>query len=392
MQGQLVEHCWVAALQHWSARQSALVLQHGAHALPWQHLPAPQSLSEQHALAPMHAPLQHCSPAPHCAFEVHAQAPHCCVVGLQHWVAVQSAPERHPATQVLPLQTGSLAGQSPLPQQSPRAHTDPQHFDPAPHCASVEHGQLDVEHLLVAVSQHWVATQSAAVRHPATHWFFVQTGVSPLQSALLQQSPAEQVPPQHFCPLPHWASVVHWQLWVPHCRVTVLQHWSARQSVFEWQHAAQEPFVQHSDDGQSESAQHAASVHEPPQHFSWPGHWASVVHAQLCEPQVWVVTSQHWVATQSAFEQQLPGTHWRTAADPSGEGMLPSGPPAAPSGVVPGCPSAPTVPSVTPPSVPPCTGLLPLEHAVSQHARSTDARAAQTPVRPIRTARSSSGR
>jgi hypothetical protein len=389
VQGQSMEHFSVAVLQHWSATQSALVLQHGTQALPWQHLPGPHWASVQHALAERHDPLQHCCPVPHCASVVQAHAPHCSVVGLQHSVAVQSAPDRHPGAQVLLLQMGSAVGQSPFPQQFPRTHAEPQHLDPAPHCASVAQGQLAVVHWLVVGSQHWSATQSAAERHPATHRFLVQMGVLPAQSALLQQSPVAQVPPQHFCPLPHWASVVHWQFCVPHCWVTVLQHWSARQSVFEWQQEAQEPLVQQSVDGQSESAQHAASVHEPPQHFWPPGHWASVVQAQFCEPHVWVATSQHWVATQSAFEQQFPGTHSRTAADPSGAPTLPSGPPEAPSGAVPGWPSAPTVPSVGPPSVPPWAALLPLEHAVIQHARRTDARAAQRLAGPIRTARSS---
>ena len=85
---------------------------------------------------------------------MHAHMPHCSVVGLQHWVAVQSAPDRHPATHELLLQMGSAVGQSPLPQQLPRTQAEAQHFDPAPHCASLVHAQLDVVHWFVAVSQH----------------------------------------------------------------------------------------------------------------------------------------------------------------------------------------------------------------------------------------------
>jgi hypothetical protein len=58
--GQSVEHCCVAVLQHWVARQSAFDLQHATHELPSQHLPAPQSASEQHVLDEIHVPLQHC--------------------------------------------------------------------------------------------------------------------------------------------------------------------------------------------------------------------------------------------------------------------------------------------------------------------------------------------
>lgn len=122
--------------------------------------------------------------------------------------------------------------------------------------------------------------------------------------------------------------------------------------MFEWQHVAHEPPVQHSDDGQSESAQHAASVHEPPQHFCPPGHWAAVVQAQFCEPHVCVATSQHWVATQSPFEQQLPVTHASTAVGPSLAPVLPSAT-SEPASLEPTCPSASAVPSIVPPSVPP---------------------------------------
>jgi hypothetical protein len=99
--------------------------------------------------------------------------------------------------------------------------------------------------------------------------------------------------------------------------VIVSQHWLARQSACEWQHALHEPLWQHSDEGQSESEQHPVVVHEPPQHF-WPlEHWAVEVQAQF-EPHVWVATSQHWFARHSALEQQLPGTHWSTEPTPSG--------------------------------------------------------------------------
>ena len=157
MQGQSVEHCSVAGLQHWLARQSEFDLQQATHVLPWQHWPAPQSESEQQALDEMHVSLQHCSPEPHCAFVVQGQSDeHCSVVGLQHWLARQSVLARHPATHVLFLQTGvppSLS-QSPLPQQLPRTQTDPQHFEPVPHCASTVQGQFEDEHSFVAVSQH----------------------------------------------------------------------------------------------------------------------------------------------------------------------------------------------------------------------------------------------
>jgi len=200
------------------------------------------------------------------------------------------------------------------------------------------------------VSQHWSARQSAAERHPATHLLSLQMGVLPPQSELPQQAPATQLAPQHFWPLPHWASVVHWQLAVPHCFVVVLQHWFARQSLFEWQQAVHEPLVQQSEEGQSESAQQAALVHAPPQHFSPVPHWASDVHGQFDEPQVCVATSQHWFARQSVLEQQSPGTHWRTDA--------PASPPA-------GAPSAPRVPPSSPGAAGPPSGLVPGSPAVA---------------------------
>jgi hypothetical protein len=104
-------------------------------------------------------------------------------------------------------------------------------------------------------------------------------------------------------------SFVQGQFSDPHCLVTVLQHWLAKQSACEWQHALHDPPWQHWEEGQSESAQHVAVVHEPPQHFWPPGHWASVVHAQFCEPHVCAAIPQHWLARQSLFEQQLPATH-----------------------------------------------------------------------------------
>ena len=269
MHGQSVEHCWVAVLQHWSARQSAFDLQHATQLVPWQHWPAPQSVSVQHTLAGRHEPLQQCSAVPHWASLVQAQVPHCSVIGLQHWSARQSEPDRHPVAHSFFLQIGAppSTAQSPLPQQFPWTQADPQHFAPAPHCASPVQGQL-VEHSFVVVSQHWSARQSADERQPTTQPLSLQIGVLPPQSPFAQHAPATQEPLQHFCPVPHWASSVHVQLSVPHWRVTVLQHWSAMQSPFEWQHAMHEPEeLQHSDEEQSESAQHAALVQEPPQHL-----------------------------------------------------------------------------------------------------------------------------
>jgi hypothetical protein len=122
---------------------------------------------------------------------------------------------------------------------------------------------------------------------------FLQIGVLPEQSELAQQVPSVQLPLQHFCPALHWPSDVHWQLAVPHWLVTVEQHWFARQSEFEWQHEAHDPFVQHSDEGQSESAQQVASVQTLLQHF-WPlGHWASVVQLQFWVPHACVAALQH---------------------------------------------------------------------------------------------------
>jgi len=131
--GQSVEHCPVPVLQHWLARQSAFDLQHATHVLPSQHWPEPQSESEQHALDEMHEPLQHCWFVPHWELVVQAHVPHCSVVGLQHWLARQSVLARHPATHALFVQTRVLPAQSPLPQQVPRTHADPQHLEPVPH-------------------------------------------------------------------------------------------------------------------------------------------------------------------------------------------------------------------------------------------------------------------
>ena len=113
------------------------------------------------------------------------------------------------------------------------------------------------------------------------------------------------------------------------------------------QHAVHAPFVQQSEAGQSVSAQHAALMHEPPQHFWPPGHCASVVQAQFTAPHSWVATLQHWSARQSAFVQQVPGTHSRRSeavASPVAT-TPPSACTASASGV-------PTVPSARPASAP----------------------------------------
>jgi hypothetical protein len=200
--GHSVEQRWVAALQHWLARQSTLDLQHATQLLPWQHIPEPQSESAQQVLVEMHAPLQQCSLLAHWALPVHAHVPHCSVVGLQHCVAVQSAPLRQPLTHALFLQT-EPAPQSAFVQHEPRVHVAPQHFEPLPHCASFVHAQLDVVHALVAVSQHWLARQSAGERHPSAHSWFLQMGVLPPQSEFWQHVPVVHEPPQHFCPVAH---------------------------------------------------------------------------------------------------------------------------------------------------------------------------------------------
>ena len=129
--GQLDEHFWVAVSQHSLARQSELDLQHGTHALPWQHLPAPHWPSVQHALAEMHEPLQHC-PEPHCASVVHAQVPHCSVEGLQHWPATQSAFDLQHALHA-PLWQHWPEPQSPSEQHWSLEHCPLQHLPPAPH-------------------------------------------------------------------------------------------------------------------------------------------------------------------------------------------------------------------------------------------------------------------
>jgi hypothetical protein len=74
-----------------------------------------------------------------------------------------------------------------------------------------------------------------------------------------------QDPLQQCCPDPHWASVVQGQ--VPHCSVVGLQHWLARQSAFDLQHALHEPLWQHWPEPQSPSAQHWFLLHWPLQHF-----------------------------------------------------------------------------------------------------------------------------
>ena len=80
------------------------------------------------------------------------------------------------------------------------------------------------EHVFVVVLQHWPARQSLDERHPATHALFLQMGVLPPQSELSQHAPVAQLPLQHFSPLPHCASLVQPQFWMPHSLVTVLQH------------------------------------------------------------------------------------------------------------------------------------------------------------------------
>jgi hypothetical protein len=81
-------------------------------------------------------------------------------------------------THAWPTQSSSL-------QQVPERHSPPQHFLPAPHCASA-----------VQVS-HWLA------RHSSPGW----------QSAALQHSPALHVPAQQTWLAPHWESAVQpWQV------------------------------------------------------------------------------------------------------------------------------------------------------------------------------------
>jgi hypothetical protein len=155
-----------------------------------------------------------------------------------------------------------------------------------------------VEHSFVAVLQHWSARQSADERHPATHSFLLQSGVpaSSSQSEFSQQVPLTQLPLQHFWSPPHCASVVHAQFSVPHCCVTVLQHWSARQLADERQPATHSFFLQIGlppSPLQSEFSQHSPETQLPPQHFLSVPHCASVVHAQFSVPHVFVARSQH---------------------------------------------------------------------------------------------------
>jgi len=78
--------------------------------------------------------------------------------------------------------------------------------------------------------------------------------------------------------------------------------------------------VQHCPAPQSPSPQHAAVVHDPPQHFRPEPHCASAVHPQLLAEHCRVVPSQHWLARQSAAlvqhvkhvplaEQHFPAPH-----------------------------------------------------------------------------------
>lgn len=279
------EHCCVARSQHWSARQSAFDLQHATQLLFWQHLPAPHCASVQQAVPEMHCPLQHCSLLPHWALLVHAHAPHCAVVWLQHWLATQSLLPRQPLTHDPFLQTVPEA-QSASVQHWPLVHCALQHFPPEPHCASVVHGHDDVVHWFVAVSQHWLARQSACVWQQLLHEPLSQHSVEPPQSESVQQAAVVHAPLQHFLPVPHSASEVHWQFWVPHSLVVVLQHWLATQSPLLRQPLTHAPFVQTLPEGQSASTQQAPCTHLSLQHFWPPGHCVSDMHVQLCVPQV----------------------------------------------------------------------------------------------------------
>ena len=163
------------------------------------------------------------------------------------------------------------------------------------------HGQLDVVHIFVATSQHWFARQSACVWQHAMHAPLVQHSAELPQSESTQHAAVVHAPLQHFWPVAHWASDVHWQFAEAHWFVAVLQHWSARQSALVWQHVAQDPFVQHSaEPPQSESTQQVAVVHPPLQHFCPFPHCASFVHWQFAEPHCFVTGPQHWLARQSA--------------------------------------------------------------------------------------------
>jgi hypothetical protein len=92
-----VPHCWVVASQHCPAVQSPLAWQHGVHAPPVQHFPAPQSASPQHAAVAQRPSTQH-MPAWQSAVVWHSQVMHACP--RQHWPARQSPSLQHwPGTQ-----------------------------------------------------------------------------------------------------------------------------------------------------------------------------------------------------------------------------------------------------------------------------------------------------
>ncbi len=146
------EHWCVPGSQQSGALQSRLLLQHGWHEPPIQHVPGPQSVSVQHA-AVTQAPVsvQHL-PAPQSPWPgapVQGHAPHFRVSGSQHCPAEQS---------------------SLLVQHGPATHAplDVQHW-PAPQCASLEHLHALLLHVPSA-SQHWPAWQSRSVRQHGWHW------------------------------------------------------------------------------------------------------------------------------------------------------------------------------------------------------------------------------
>ncbi len=187
---------------------------------------------------------------------------------------------------------------------------------PAPHWGSLSHGQL-VEHFFVLGSQHSFARQSLSDLQHGVHEPLLQHLPEP-QSSSPQHSAAVQAPVQHFLPAPHWASLAHGQSWLPHCLVTVLQHWPARQSAFDWHPATHEPVLHTLPAPQSAPPQHAAAPHLPPQHFWPPAHCASELHEQADGEQECVAISQHCPPRQSAPVQQLPGLQlgWATLPPP----------------------------------------------------------------------------
>jgi hypothetical protein len=181
-----VLHWRVAALQHSPARQSLFDLQQGSHApLAPQQVPGPQSLSPQHWAA-VQLSSQHLRPAPHCASLVQAQfsAPHCWVNASQHWPARQSALDLQQGAHAPPWQ--QVPGpQSLSPQHWAEAQAPPQHFCPAPHCASLVQAQLPVVHCWVEGLQHSPARQSARDLQQGAH-------APPWQQVPGPQSPSSQ--------------------------------------------------------------------------------------------------------------------------------------------------------------------------------------------------------